>query len=210
MKTYWQLKEELAEKYTEYQRQKRDMGRNQPPGTSASKIASTARQVVRHMGGAAVMPRDLARRKHGGAGMATDGPAPGHAAARGVKKRDPNYKPVSRDVLANPRPEAYTAEISQKTLDTYMDKAAKSRKKSRDYFDKSTSHSQNPKVVAKHKANIDKRTKGMGSVFKRDAVKKRPEYIHKPTYGDNMEKGKKGYTMVNKPASKLPKSYKDR
>ena len=40
------------------------------------------------------------------------------------------------------------AEISQKTLDTYMDKAAKSRKKSRDYFDKSTSHSQNPKVVA--------------------------------------------------------------
>lgn len=101
-------------------------------------------------------------------------------------------------------------EISQKTLDTYMDKAAKSRKKSRDYFDKSTSHSQNPKVVAKHKANIDKRTKGMGSVFKRDAVKKRPEYIHKPTYGDNMEKGKKGYTMVNKPASKLPKSYKDR
>ena len=50
-------------------------------------------------------------------------------------------------------------EISQKTLDTYMDKAAKSRKKSRDYFDKSTSHSQNPKVVDKHKANIDKRTK---------------------------------------------------
>ena len=34
--------------------------------------------------------------------------------------------------------------------------------------------------------------------------------MHKPTYGDNMEKGKKGYTMVNKPASKLPKSYKGR
>jgi len=86
MKTYWELKEELKEKYTDKQRMMRDMGRNQSPGASASKISSTAGNVVKHMGGAAVMPRDLARRKHAGAGMETDGPAPGHAAARGVKK----------------------------------------------------------------------------------------------------------------------------
>lgn len=100
-------------------------------------------------------------------------------------------------------------EISNKTLGSYMDKASKSRKKSKDYFDKSTSHSQNPKTVAKHKANIDKRTKGMGSVYKRDAARDHGgKYALSPTYGDNIEKGKN--TMVNKPASKLPKTYKDR
>jgi hypothetical protein len=84
-----QKDESVEEKYTDKQRVMRDMGRNQEPDRSGAmkrNIPGTAKNIVKHVGGAAVMPKDLARRKHGGAGMETDGPAPGHAAQRGVKK----------------------------------------------------------------------------------------------------------------------------
>ena len=103
------------------------------------------------------------------------------------------------------------SEISNKTIDSYRDKAQKSMKKSGKYFDTGSGVTNNPKTAAKHNKIIDKRSKGLGSVVKRAGVSSGPQkYITKPTYGDNVKKGTPGYTLVNKPANKLAKSYKDR
>lgn len=102
-------------------------------------------------------------------------------------------------------------EISNKTIDSYRDKAQKSLKKSGKYFDTGSGITNNPKTAAKHKKTIDKRTKGLGSVIKRAGVSSGPQkYITKPSYSDNVKKGTPGYTLVNKPDNKLAKSYKDR
>ena len=92
------------------------------------------------------------------------------------------------------------AEVSQKTLNNYMKKAGKQYRKAADKMGSSD----------KAKKTFDKRHKGIGSVFKRDAAKKRPQYIHKPSMGDRIEKGTKGHSLTTKPASKLAKAYKDR
>ena len=101
--------ESVEEKYTDRQRIMRDMGRNQPippasrlnpdpSGVLKKKISQDARNISKHMGGSPVRPQDLARRVTGGQG--------GHETERGIKKRkvggarNPDYAPVSRDVLA--------------------------------------------------------------------------------------------------------------
>ena len=103
--------------------------------------------------------------------------------------------------------EQIVAEISNKTLDAYRKKAIKSYNKSIGYFD-SPSHEKRPETKAKHQRNLDKRGKGIDSTLKRDMVRKNPRFIHKPTAHDEIESGKS--TLVNKPASKLAKAYKDR
>ena len=99
-------------------------------------------------------------------------------------------------------------EISDKKLGQYFDKATAQRKKSRDYFDNSTSHSQRPASVKKHTDRLKRRQKGLGSVIKRDMAGQGQKYITKPTRGDNIEKGVKGHSMTTKRADQLPKSYK--
>ena len=90
-------------------------------------------------------------------------------------------------------------EISQKTIDSYKDKAGKQYRKAAGKMGSSD----------KAKKTFVKRHKGLGSVMKRDLVKKSGQtMVPKAGRGSDIMKGKGGHAMTSKPASKLAKSYK--
>ena len=92
-------------------------------------------------------------------------------------------------------------EISQRTIDSYKDKAGKAYNKSASKMDSS----------AKAKKTFVKRHKGLGSVIKRDLVKKSGQsMVTKMGRGQDIMKGQGGHALTAKPANKLAKSYKDR
>ena len=108
-------------------------------------------------------------------------------------------------------------EISNKPLGSYHAKAAKQY---RDSIRKKDDDGYTPKKRAFHKARFVKRHKGIGSVYKRDLVRRDPEtgnsaqqYLHKPSKTKRLSTGKGGAlggdTLTKNPASKLPKTYKD-
>ena len=90
---------DVREKYTQKQRIMRDMGRNRgkdSTGMMKAKIAKDADERSKSYpgGGAPVRDKDVQRRAAGGYG--------GHEIERGVKKKDYDYVPVSRDKLDSP------------------------------------------------------------------------------------------------------------
>ena len=90
---------DVREKYTQKQRIMRDMGRNRgkdSTGMMKAKIAKDADERSKSYpgGGAPVRDKDIKRRAAGGYG--------GHEIERGVKKKDYDYVPVSRDKLDSP------------------------------------------------------------------------------------------------------------
>ena len=90
---------DVREKYTQKQRIMRDMGRNRgkdSTGMMKAKIAKDADERSKSYpgGGAPVRDKDVQRRAAGGYGE--------HGIERGVKKRDYDYVPVSRDKLDSP------------------------------------------------------------------------------------------------------------
>lgn len=92
-------------------------------------------------------------------------------------------------------------EISQKTIDSYKDKAGKQYNKAAGKMGSS----------AKAKKTFVKRHKGLGSVIKRDLVKKSGQsMVTKMGRGQDIMKGQGGHALTAKPANKLAKSYKDR
>ena len=92
-------------------------------------------------------------------------------------------------------------EISQKTIDSYKDKAGKQYRKAAGKMGSSD----------KAKKTFIQRHKGLGSVMKRDLVKKSGQsMVPKAGRGSDIMKGKGGHAMTSKPASRLAKSYKDR
>ena len=92
-------------------------------------------------------------------------------------------------------------EISQKTIDSYKDKAGKQYNKAAGKMGSS----------AKAKKTFVKRHKGLGSVIKRDLVKKSGQtMVPKAGRGSDIMKGQGGHALTAKPANKLAKSYKDR
>ena len=95
-------------------------------------------------------------------------------------------------------------EISQDMQNRYLKKAAQQSKQS----DKAAYTSLQKSTQDKHKARIGRRSKGIGSVYKRDQAKADPDFIHKPSATDRIKSGQG--TMTNKPASALNKAYKDR
>lgn len=109
--------------------------------------------------------------------------------------------------------EAKVDEISNKTLGSYHAKAAKQY---RDSIRKKDDDGYTPKKRAFHKARFAKRHKGIGSVYRRDLVRRDPEtgnsaqqYLHNPSKTKRLSTGKGGDTLTKNPASKLPKTYKD-
>ena len=90
---------DVREKYTQKQRIMRDMGRNRgkdSTGMMKAKIAKDADELSKSYpgGGAPVRDKDVQRRAAGGYGE--------HGIERGVKKKDYDYVPVSRDKLDSP------------------------------------------------------------------------------------------------------------
>ena len=90
---------DVREKYTQKQRIMRDMGRNRgkdPSGAMKAKIAKDADDHSKSYpgGGAPARDKDVQRRAAGGYGE--------HGIERGVKKKDYDYVPVSRDKLDSP------------------------------------------------------------------------------------------------------------
>lgn len=98
-------------------------------------------------------------------------------------------------------------EISDKMLARYKKKAFQqynvSRKRMGD-------DGYTPAKRAQHADRFRKRSKGIGGYYQRDMAKgSGSKYLHKPTKGDMYSKGKKGMTMTGRPASAMPKSYKN-
>lgn len=112
-------------------------------------------------------------------------------------------------------------EISDKKLAQYKKKAFKQ-------YDVSAKRKDDPGYTpakrAQHADRHRKRSKGIGGYFQRDMAKRKTikykdgssfdmgsgsKYLHKPTKHDMYSKGKKGMTMTGRPASAMPKSYKD-
>ena len=142
-----------------------------------------------------------------------------HAAHEAAKKNSPAGKLKS---LGNKIKSKLTSEqneldeLSNKTLDSYSDKAdrqyALSRKRHND--DDYTAKKQ-----AFHKNRLRKRHKGLGSFYKRDDARQNPDgshaakYMHKHYAGQRISTGKGGAfggdTLRNKPSSALPKTYRD-
>lgn len=111
-----------------------------------------------------------------------------------------------------PTNESTLDEISDKALDAYRKAATKSYRKSTNYFS-SPSYEKNPKTVAKHSKNREKRAKGLGSANKRDLAKSSGQtYVHKPTYTKGLIGGNKADApqLTTKRVDQLHKRYKDR
>jgi len=130
----------------------------------------------------------------------------------GERMRKPGSKGAPTDQDFKDASESTLDEISDKALDDYRKAATKSYKKSSKYFS-SPSYEKNPKTVAKHIKNRDKRAKGLGSANKRDLAKSSGQtYVHKPTYTKGLIGGNKDDApqLTSKRTDQLHKRYKDR
>lgn len=108
-----------------------------------------------------------------------------------------------REELAN------VNEISDKMLARYKKKAFQQYNVSRKRMSPDA-RGYTPAKRAQHADRFRKRSKGIGGYFQRDMAKGNDsKYLHKPSKGDMYQKGKKGMTMTGRPASAMPKSYRD-
>lgn len=146
--------------------------------------------------------------------------ASAHAAHDAAKKNSPAGKLKS---LGNKIKSKLTSEqneldeLSNKTLDSYADKAYRQYAMSIKRKDDADSYTD--KKRAMHKKRVVKRHKGLGSFYKRDDARQNPDgshagkYLHKPSAGKRISTGKGGAyggdTLRNKPSSALPKTYRD-